>query len=178
MFLCLQNWQGKKLLGESAWRQCLVALQIRCEGLLILRATKVALIIIGTRTFHFLVCTRGILGTHAVEIVFDPSRPITKVRGKIQVGGGAILGASYNGEWLGAHIVPEVQFEVLDVPRAVVRLDWIGYHRLVHSEKRTERNAWSGSVIVQDDKQTSEDVGGGTFDDGRNGCRSGRVWSS
>jgi hypothetical protein len=55
--------------------------------------------------------------------------------------------------------VLEVQFEDLDVPWAVIGLDWIGYHRLVHSEKRMERNAWPGSVVVQDDKRTSKDVG-------------------
>ena len=61
-------------------------------------------------------------------IDFDASGYHTIVQGNVHLQGGAILGASYNGWWLGAHIAPKIQYEESDVTQAIIGLDWIWYH--------------------------------------------------
>ena len=83
--------------------------------------------------------TIGTFSTYEVRIEFVPARPRTILRGNVRLDGGAILGASYNGQWLGAYIVPEILFEDVVVVHALVGLDWIGLHRVIYGR--------SGSVV-------------------------------
>ena len=65
----------------------------------------------------------GTFGTYEVKIEFDPARPRTILRSNVRPDGAAILGASYNGQWLEAYIVPEIMFEDVVVVYALVGLD-------------------------------------------------------
>jgi hypothetical protein len=123
MFTGSQNWQGKKLLGQSAWRH--------------LRNENVSLP-------HLHVCAWYSRNSHSRHR-FRSISANYQVRDKIQLAGEVVLGVSYN----------------RDASLGLTGL-YI-FHRVVHGDKGTKRNARLKSQAEHDGMWTTDNTEGGSF---------------